>query len=183
MPLTEELTWQYDASEIGKLLEPILAGQADAVFGSRFAGSERRRVLYYWHSMGNKVLTWIANVLCDLNFLKNDQEALECVYEALEPGGKAIILVPQHPSLFSKLDTSVGHFRRYTVAELSEKVRKAGFEISETRQFNRFAALGWYVSGELMGASHVEPGQIKLMNALMPIAKLVEHLPFWPALQ
>ena len=58
---------EYDPAEFPRLLKPILDDRADAVFGSRFAASPERRVLLYWHSLGNRLLTWFANVLNDLN--------------------------------------------------------------------------------------------------------------------
>jgi 2-polyprenyl-3-methyl-5-hydroxy-6-metoxy-1,4-benzoquinol methylase len=58
---------EYDPAELPRILRPILDGKADAVFGSRFASSPERRVLLYWHSLGNKVLTWLTNILNDLN--------------------------------------------------------------------------------------------------------------------
>lgn len=57
---------EYDPQEYVRLLEPIRSGRADAVFGSRFRG-ETRRVLYYWHSMGNNVLTMLSNMATNLN--------------------------------------------------------------------------------------------------------------------
>jgi glycosyltransferase involved in cell wall biosynthesis len=58
---------EYDPGEFPRLLKPIVEDRADAVFGSRFASSPERRVLLYWHSLGNRLLTWFANVLNDLN--------------------------------------------------------------------------------------------------------------------
>ncbi len=58
---------EYDPSEYHRLLAPLLANQADVVFGSRFIGSEARRVLYYWHSVGNKFLTMLSNMATNLN--------------------------------------------------------------------------------------------------------------------
>lgn len=57
---------EYDPRDIPKLLEPILQGRADAVIGSRFRG-ETVRVLYYWHSLGNNLLTTLSNILTNLN--------------------------------------------------------------------------------------------------------------------
>jgi len=48
-------------------VEPILQNRADVVFGTRFGGSEARRVLYYWHSVGNRVLTQLSNMFTNLN--------------------------------------------------------------------------------------------------------------------
>jgi SAM-dependent methyltransferase/GT2 family glycosyltransferase len=58
---------EYDPAEFPRLLKPILDDRADAVFGSRFAASPERRVLLYWHSLGNRILTWFTNILNDLN--------------------------------------------------------------------------------------------------------------------
>jgi glycosyltransferase involved in cell wall biosynthesis len=58
---------EYDPREYGKLLGPLLDGQADVVFGSRFLPSDRRRVLFFWHSLGNKLLTLLSNALSGLN--------------------------------------------------------------------------------------------------------------------
>ncbi|MGQ0849711.1 MAG: glycosyltransferase [Actinomycetota bacterium] len=58
---------EYDPAEFPKLLKPIIDGRADAVFGSRFAASPERRVLLFWHSLGNRMLTGLTNMLNDLN--------------------------------------------------------------------------------------------------------------------
>jgi glycosyltransferase involved in cell wall biosynthesis len=57
---------EYDPKDLIRLLQPILRGDADAVFGSRFLGGEHR-VLYFWHSVGNKLLTLLSNMFSNLN--------------------------------------------------------------------------------------------------------------------
>lgn len=64
--LTQDADLEYDPEDYPRLLEPLWDGRADAVYGSRFAGSPRR-VLFFWHSLGNKLLTTLSNMLCDLN--------------------------------------------------------------------------------------------------------------------
>jgi glycosyltransferase involved in cell wall biosynthesis len=58
---------EYDPKDLAKLLAPLLADQADVVYGSRFSASHERRVLYFWHSVGNRMLTLYSNMLTDLN--------------------------------------------------------------------------------------------------------------------
>jgi glycosyltransferase involved in cell wall biosynthesis len=64
--LTQDADLEYDPADYARLLEPIYDGRADAVFGSRFAGYPRR-VLFFWHSLANKMLTTFSNMLCNLN--------------------------------------------------------------------------------------------------------------------
>ncbi|GAK53114.1 glycosyltransferase, family 2 [Candidatus Moduliflexus flocculans] len=58
---------EYDPEEYPLLLNPILAGKADVVYGSRFLTGAERRVLFFWHSLGNKFLTFLSNMITDLN--------------------------------------------------------------------------------------------------------------------
>ncbi len=58
---------EYDPADLGVLLEPLLSGDADVVYGSRFLTTEARRVLYFWHSLGNKSLTLFSNMVTNLN--------------------------------------------------------------------------------------------------------------------
>jgi glycosyltransferase involved in cell wall biosynthesis len=65
--IVQDADLEYDPSDYGKLVDPILDGRADVVYGSRFAGEGTRRVLFFWHSLGNKLLTLMSNMLTDLN--------------------------------------------------------------------------------------------------------------------
>lgn len=65
--IVQDADLEYDPSEYSKVLQPILDGRADAVYGSRFAASEQRRVLFFWHALGNRLLTLLSNMANDLN--------------------------------------------------------------------------------------------------------------------
>ncbi len=58
---------EYDPSEFDKLINPILSDRADVVYGSRFLGFQERRVLYFWHFVANKFLTFLSNAFTNLN--------------------------------------------------------------------------------------------------------------------
>lgn len=117
-----------------------------------------------------------------LEHIEDDANVLKNFFQLLRPGGHALVLVPADPRLYTGVDKALGHFRRYTVQELAAKMRRAGFEVVETKGFNRLGSLGWYVSGKLLGRTTLSPGQMKLYEWLLPLARLIEPFPILPPL-
>ena len=78
--IIQDADLEYEPSEYPRLLQPILNGLADVVYGSRFITTEARRVLYFWHSVGNQMLTLFSNMLSNLNL--SDMETCYKVFRS-----------------------------------------------------------------------------------------------------
>lgn len=128
--LVQDADFEYDPAEYPKLLAPILAGKADVVFGSRFAGSEAHRVFYYWHALGNRFLTLLSNALTNLNLTD-----MECCYKVFRREVTAQIEVEEN---------------RFGIEpELTAKVARLGCRIYEVgvsyagRTYSEGKKIGW----------------------------------------
>lgn len=77
--LIQDADLEYSPTDYKKLIDPITNGDADVVFGSRFVGSQQTRVLYFWHTVGNKFLTILSNMFTNLNLTD-----MECCYKVFK---------------------------------------------------------------------------------------------------
>jgi SAM-dependent methyltransferase len=117
-----------------------------------------------------------------LEHLADDVRVLRGFFDALTPGGHAIILVPAHPALYTGVDKALGHHRRYRAEALQSRLREAGFEVVSCCGFNRLGSLGWFVSGKLLRRTTLSARQMKMYERLLPVAKAIEKLPLLPHL-
>ncbi|MGF1573525.1 MAG: glycosyltransferase [Sumerlaeia bacterium] len=111
--------------------------------------------------------------------IEHDTCVFQNFYNVLKPGGTCIILVPHDPSLYSKVDEILGHFRRYTKNELRRKLKKTGFQVEKVFGFNRLGGLGWHLSKK-MGKTTLSANQMALFEGLMilRIPRILEKFPF-----
>ncbi len=121
---------EYDPREIFRLLDPIDRGLADIVFGSRFLGGGPHRVLFFWHSVGNRLLTRLSNVLSNINLT----DVWTC-YKAFRAEVLEGLVIEEHRFGFE--------------AEITAKVAKAGWRMYEVpisyfgRNYAEGKKIGW----------------------------------------
>src|SRR5262249_9324343 len=97
-----------------------------------------------------------------LEHVEDDMQGLRNILSVLKPGGRAIILVPHGQEIYGTLDIALGHYRRYSHAELQQKMEQAGFRVQQILDFNRISRPPWYVSGRILKRSTLGTGQMKL---------------------
>lgn len=112
-----------------------------------------------------------------LEHIAQDDEALRRMHRRLAPGGRLVLLVPAHQLLFNGFDRGVSHFRRYARRGLGRQLAAAGFVVERSWYFNMLGALGWFVNGNLLGKTLLPAGQLKLIDALVPMLRLESCLP------
>jgi glycosyltransferase involved in cell wall biosynthesis len=117
-------------------------------------------------------------VIC-LNVLEhvgNDTGALRNIRSVLARGGRAVILVPNSPRLYSTLDAEVGHRRRYTVKSLRAAAARAGCAVERIVPFNRLGSLAWWLNGKVLCRRNFGLGQVWLLNLLAPVLPVLDRL-------
>jgi glycosyltransferase involved in cell wall biosynthesis len=114
-----------------------------------------------------------------LEHLDDEMAALRNIRDALEPGGRAVILVPQHPGLYGSLDRALGHRERYTLDRFRQSLTEAGFRVERVFDFNRFTLPGWWFNTKVLRRNRFSRAQLKLVDTMMPILKRVDRLLPW----
>jgi len=121
---------EYDPQEYPLLLEPILSGKADVVYGSRFLGGRAHRVLYFWHMVGNRFLTLFSNMLTNLNLTD-----METCFKVFRREALANIVIEEDRFGFEP--------------EITAKVAKGGYRVFEVgisyngRTYEEGKKVGW----------------------------------------
>jgi len=111
----------------------------------------------------------------------DDVGALRNIAAVLSEGGRAVILVPQGPWNLGTLDEVLGHRRRYTEESLRAAARGAGLEVKRMVRFNRASSLPWWLNGKVMRRRSFGLFQMKVVNLLTPLFRLIDSwLPFPP---
>jgi len=122
--------------------------------------------------------TRIDTILCSnvLEHVKKDDAALNIFFQLLPEGGRLIILAPALKGLYNVLDKELGHFRRYSRSELTQKLTRNGFRICSLKYFNFFGIFGWFVNGTFFSSLLLPASQFVIFNNMVPFFIWMEKM-------
>jgi SAM-dependent methyltransferase len=113
--------------------------------------------------------------------IEDDHAALANIFHALDHGGRAIVLVPEGQSVFGTIDVALGHYRRYSEAELKKKMEDVGFEVEQIVRFNRVSRPAWFVSGRILKRTSLNVHQMLLYDRMVWLWRRIDRwLPWRP---
>ena len=147
---------EYDPSDYRRLLRPLLTGKADVVFGSRFTGEERK-VLYFWHSAGNRLLTLIANMLNDTNLTD-----METCYKAFV--AEHLRKIPLQSNRFGiepEITAKVAR-NRLRIYEVPITYNGRTYEEGKKITWRDGIAALWFILKYRLTSNYAEPGRVAL---------------------
>lgn len=115
-----------------------------------------------------------------LEHMQDDVGVLQRAAGSLRSGGHLLLFVPALPMLFNQMDARYGHYRRYTMKDLKERVAASGLEIVSGRYMDFFGILPWWL-GKWTGADSINPGALYWYDRyIVPVARLLEAGAWWP---
>lgn len=116
-----------------------------------------------------------------LEHIEDDAVGLRNIARALMPGGTAIVLVPQDQSIYGTLDEVLGHYRRYSEAELRKKMEAAGFQVDRVLHFNRVTRPGWWFNGRVLKRRHFSRFQLWIFDRMVWLWRKLDRAIPWPS--
>ena len=106
--------------------------------------------------------------------VQDDVAALRNICDALADSGRAVVLVPAGPWLFGSLDEVLGHYRRYKRDQLIDLAQRAGFRVERILKFNRPGVMAWWLNGRVLRRKTFGLAQIRMLNALTPVFRVMD---------
>lgn len=111
-----------------------------------------------------------------IEHIEDDEMAVKnCTY-LLKSGGHLILLAPAYSWLYCTFDKQLGHFRRYSLKQLKELLKKEGFSLLSGNYFNFTGIAGWFLFGKIMNKKMLSSGEMFAFNKIVPIAKIIDKL-------
>jgi hypothetical protein len=112
-----------------------------------------------------------------LEHIEDDEGELRAAYSCLASGGRVLIFVPANPWLMGSIDRQFGHFRRYTMKDLSSKCSAAGFTLRATAHFDLLGIFPWWLRYCLLKSERMEPAAVRLYDRwVVPVSRTIETL-------
>lgn len=182
---------------IGNLTEQLVCGRMRYIasdidhahlqyFRQRFAGMPNIEVRFcdleqtpHFEPLDGQMDTVVC--LNVVEHVANDLCALSNICRVLRPGGRALILVPQGQEIYGTLDEALGHYRRYSQAQLQSRLEETGFRLHRMIEFNRVSRFPWWFSGRVMKRRTISPAQMRLFDVFVPLWRRIDAALPWPA--
>ena len=156
LAIFQDADLEYDPNEYPKMLAPILDGRAEVVFGSRFAGAERK-VLLFWHTQVNKLLTFLSNMLNDTNWTD-----METCYKAFTAAAlKSIPLFSNRFGIEPEITAKVAR-NRFRMFEVPINYNGRGYDEGKKINWKDGVAALWFIFKYRFSSKYSDPGKVTL---------------------